>query len=108
MTSPDPQSLGRDSSWEGVRALVTGFGVSGFAAADTLQHLGATVTVVDDGDTDQLRESGTLLEILGVEVRLGSGSTDALPADIDLVVTSPGWPASALVLAAAAARGIAI
>ena len=32
----DPAELGRSSSWEGVRAVVCGFGVSGFAAADTL------------------------------------------------------------------------
>ena len=33
--------LGRTSDWSGVRAVVAGFGVSGFAAADNLTHLGA-------------------------------------------------------------------
>ena len=108
MTSPDLQSLGRQSSWEGIRAVVAGFGVSGFAAADSLQHLGAQVTVLDDADNDKLREKGTLLEILGVDVRLGPGASDNLPEDIDVVVTSPGWPASAPLLTAAAGRDLPI
>ena len=40
--------LGRHDSWEGVRAVVAGFGVSGFAAADNLTHLGASVTALDE------------------------------------------------------------
>lgn len=108
MTSPDIRALGRESSWEGVRAAVGGLGVSGFAAADTLQHLGADVIVLDDGDDDALREKATLLEILGVDVRLGAGSTDAFPEGIDLFVTSPGWSPETPMLAAAAARGIPV
>ena len=108
MTTPDLHSLGQESSWEGIRAVVAGFGVSGFAAADSLLHLGADVTVLDDSDDDKLREKGTLLEILGAEVHLGPGSTDKLPADIDLVVTSPGWLASVPLLVAAAARQLPI
>lgn len=103
MTSPDLSSLGRESSWEGVRAAVGGLGVSGFAAADTLQHLGAQVIVMDDGDSDELREKATLLEILGVDVRIGPGSTESLPEGLDLFVTSPGWsPTTSLILQAQA------
>ena len=47
---PDVQALGRHDSWEGVRAVVAGFGVSGFAAADNLNHLGAAVTALDESD----------------------------------------------------------
>ncbi|MGZ5408648.1 MAG: UDP-N-acetylmuramoyl-L-alanine--D-glutamate ligase [Aeromicrobium sp.] len=104
MTRPDLESLGRGSSWEGVRAVVAGLGVSGFAAADSLQHLGAHVTVLDSGDDEALRQKGTLLEILGAEVRLGLGATDELPDDVDVVVTSPGWPPTTPLLVAAAAR----
>ena len=43
MTSP--LDLGRHDSWDGVHAVVAGFGVSGFAAADNLTHLGAAVIV---------------------------------------------------------------
>ena len=102
-------TLGRESSWEGVRAVVGGLGVSGFAAADTLQHLGAGVIALDDGDDDALREKATLLEILGVDVRLGSGSTARLPeGDIDLVVTSPGWCPTTAILLEAAGREIPV
>ena len=115
MTGPDLLTLGRESAWEGVTALVTGFGASGYAAADSLQHLGAKVTVVDESEDESLREKATILEMLGVDVRLGAGSTDARPRpgsggaatdapvdDYALIVTSPGWsPSSAILLAAA-------
>jgi UDP-N-acetylmuramoylalanine--D-glutamate ligase len=86
--------------------LILGIGVSGFAAADALQHLGAQVTVVDDGESAEARDKATLLEILGVDVRLGPGSSLAVPDDVDLVVTSPGWPPSAEVFAPIRAREI--
>ncbi len=82
--------------------------MSGFAAADTLQHLGAAVIALDDSDDDALREKATLLEILGVDVRLGPGSTASLPDDIDLVVTSPGWGPNTPILLEAAGRGIPV
>ena len=105
MSGPDPARLGRTSSWEGVRAVVCGFGVSGFAAADTLVHLGASVTVLDE-KAPQDDEKARLLEFLGAEMRLGPGSTDALPEAVDLVVTSPGWSPAAPLLVEAAARGL--
>ncbi|WP_307837261.1 UDP-N-acetylmuramoyl-L-alanine--D-glutamate ligase [Aeromicrobium sp. YIM 150415] len=109
MSGIDVDALGRDDSWEGVRALVTGFGVSGFAAADTLTHLGASVIAVDSSEGDAARrEQATLLRILGADVRLGPGATDALPDDIDIVVTSPGWRPDTPLLAEAAERGIPI
>ena len=40
----NPASLGRRDPWDGVRAVVAGFGVSGQAAADNLLFLGAAVT----------------------------------------------------------------
>lgn len=109
MSGIDVDALGRDDSWEGVRALVTGFGVSGFAAADTLTHLGASVIAVDSSEGDAARrEQATLLRILGADVRLGPGATDTLPDDIDVVVTSPGWRPDTPLLAEAAERGIPI
>ncbi len=101
----DPALLGRSSSWETVRAVVCGFGVSGFAAADTLVHLGAGVTVLDDKVPD---DRARLLEYLGADLRLGPGSTDVLPDGVDLVVTSPGWPPTAPVLLEAVRRGIPV
>ncbi|WP_286928194.1 MULTISPECIES: UDP-N-acetylmuramoyl-L-alanine--D-glutamate ligase [Aeromicrobium] len=105
----DVTSLHRDSSWEGVRAVVAGFGVSGFAAADTLNHLGASVVVLDESEgDDHRREQAHLLEVLGADVRLGPGTTASLPGDVDLVVTSPGWRPSAPLLTEAAGRGIPV
>ncbi|HEY6933467.1 MAG TPA: UDP-N-acetylmuramoyl-L-alanine--D-glutamate ligase [Marmoricola sp.] len=101
-------AFGRHDSWEGVRAVVAGFGVSGFAAADNLTHLGAAVTALDESDADKRVEQATLLEILGATVRLGPGSTAQLPDDVDVVVTSPGWPPDAPLLAQARARGIPV
>jgi UDP-N-acetylmuramoylalanine--D-glutamate ligase len=104
----DLDSLGRHDAWDGVRAVVAGMGVSGFAAADNLTHQGAQVTALDESAAGDRGEKATLLEILGAEVRLGPGSTKTLPADVDVVVTSPGWSPSAPLLAQAAARGVPI
>ena len=104
---PDLLDLGRHDSWDGVRAVVAGFGVSGFAAADNLNHLGATVTALDE-KADGKEQQAELLEVLGATIRLGEGATATLPDDVDLVVTSPGWKPSAPLLAQARARGIPI
>ena len=94
----------------GLRILVTGFGVSGYAIADQTMQRGARVLVVDGADTPEIRERARILEVLGAEVRLGAEHTRALPEDreIDLVVTSPGWRPDQPLLAAAAARGIPV
>nr|WP_281352205.1 UDP-N-acetylmuramoyl-L-alanine--D-glutamate ligase [Phytoactinopolyspora alkaliphila] len=89
-------------------AVVAGIGISGFAAADVLVQLGATVTVVDERDGDDERERATILEILGADVRLGPGSTAQLPDGVHLVVTSPGWRPTAPLLVAAVKAGVPI
>ena len=101
-------SLGRGDSWERVRAVVVGIGVSGFAAADTLQHLGAQVTVLAESATEQQQEKAHLLEVLGVDVQVGAGATGHLPEHSDLVVTSPGVPPTAPLLVAARAAGVPV
>src|SRR3954451_22252860 len=103
----NPSSLGRHDSWDGVRAVVAGFGVSGFAAADNLLHLGASVTALDEKPEGK-EEKAELLEVLGAGIRLGAGATATLPEDVDLVVTSPGWRPDAPLLAQAAARGVPV
>ena len=92
--------------WEETRAVVCGFGVSGFAAADTLVHLGASVTVLDEKVPED-DEQARLLEFLGAELRLGPGATDVLP-DADLVITSPGWRPTMPLLVEAAERGLPV
>ncbi|SED78861.1 UDP-N-acetylmuramoylalanine--D-glutamate ligase [Jiangella alba] len=101
-------SAERDSPWSELRVTVAGFGVSGYAAADTLIQLGAQVTVLEDRDGPAEQERATILRILGAEISLGPGSTASLPAGTQLVVTSPGWKPSSPLLAAAAAAGVPI
>ncbi|MET0837633.1 MAG: UDP-N-acetylmuramoyl-L-alanine--D-glutamate ligase [Marmoricola sp.] len=100
--------LGRTSDWSGVRVVVAGFGVSGYAAADNLTFLGARVTALDESEAGDRAERAELLESLGASVRLGPGSTDRLPDDVDLVVTSPGWRPTAPLLEQAAGRGVPV
>ncbi|MSZ75748.1 MAG: UDP-N-acetylmuramoyl-L-alanine--D-glutamate ligase [Actinobacteria bacterium] len=97
----------RTSPWESVRAVVAGFGVSGFAAADNLTHLGARVTALDESSSGK-EEKAELLEVLGATVRLGEGATATLPDEVDVVVTSPGWRPDSALLAQARARGIPV
>ena len=101
MSTPDIESLDRTSDWSGLRVVVAGFGVSGYAAADNLLFLGAQVTALDEATSPEKAEKAQLLETLGATVRLEAGATAALPDDVDLVVTSPGWKPSAPLLAQA-------
>ncbi len=110
----DPHALaaqGPGGSWDGARTVVTGFGVSGAAAADTLQHLGAHVVVLDAAAPaagSPRAEQATVLQTLGVEFRFGPEAATALPEGTDLVVTSPGWRDESPVLAAAVAAGVPV
>jgi len=104
----DLDTLDRRGPWDRVRAVVVGIGVSGFAAADTLVHLGAQVTVLAESATDDQQEKARLLEILGAQVRIGVGATDGLEGAADLVVTSPGVRPTAPVLVAARAAGVPV
>jgi UDP-N-acetylmuramoylalanine--D-glutamate ligase len=104
----DVLTLGRKDSWDGVRAVVAGFGASGYAAADNLTHLGATVTVLADDATAAQLEKAELLEILGATVRLHAGATAALPDEADVLVVSPGFRPDAPLLAQAAERGVPV
>jgi UDP-N-acetylmuramoylalanine--D-glutamate ligase len=83
---------------------VAGLGVSGISAARALAGLGARVTVVDGGDSATHRARAAELESEGIAVRLADAHT--LPEGTDLVVTSPGWPPSSPLFAAAAGAGV--
>lgn len=106
----DPHELGRHESWDGVTAVVAGFGVSGFAAADNLLHLGAQVIALDEkaDGADGRAEKADLLRVLGGDIRLGPGTTAELPGDVDLLVVSPGWRPSHPLIEQARARHIAV
>jgi UDP-N-acetylmuramoylalanine--D-glutamate ligase len=101
------ESLGRHDEWSGVRAVVAGFGVSGFAAADNLLHLGSSVIALDESRTGK-EEKAELLGVLGADIRLGPGSTGALPDDADLLVVSPGLNPRTPLILEAGRRGIPV
>ncbi len=107
MTTP-VSDLDRGSDWGPVRVVVLGIGVSGFAAADNLVHVGAQVTVLAESATDAQREKADLLGLLGAQVRIGAGASGTLPDDVDLVVTSPGVPPTAPLVVAAGERGVPV
>ena len=102
-----------DSDWAGLRVAVTGIGVSGFAAADTLIELGARVVVVDAATSDTARAHADTLKIVGAaDVLLGAEAVNHVPL-IDgelpeLIVTSPGWRPDQALLAAAARAHIPV
>ena len=81
-------ALGPDEAprWDALHVVVAGAGVTGTAVAETLQSLGASVSVVD---------------------RSLGGDTD-LPSGVDLVVVSPGWRPDAPLVAAAEAAGVPV
>ncbi|MEV6412667.1 UDP-N-acetylmuramoyl-L-alanine--D-glutamate ligase [Kribbella sp. NPDC051718] len=98
-----------DDGWATTRFVVLGFGTAGYACADSLLQAGAEhVTVLDDRDNEALREKALILETLGADINLGEGSTAGLPADVEVVVTSPGIPPHAPLLATAVERGIPV
>jgi UDP-N-acetylmuramoylalanine--D-glutamate ligase len=102
-----------DSDWTGLRVVVTGIGVSGFAAADTLIELGARVVVVDAATSDTAKTQAETLKIVGAaDVLLGEEAVSRIPR-IDgelpeLIVTSPGWRPDQALLAAAARTHIPV
>jgi UDP-N-acetylmuramoylalanine--D-glutamate ligase len=79
-------------SYAGRSVTVAGAGITGAAVARVLRELGARVSVVDDTATDM--EDFPVLR--------------ALPADLDLVVTSPGFRPWVPVLVEAASRGVEV
>jgi UDP-N-acetylmuramoylalanine--D-glutamate ligase len=91
------------SELAGRRVLVVGLARSGTAAAQTLRALGVHVVGYDRDETLDLGR----LQGLGVEVHLGHEEEQLLQG-IDLVVTSPGVPGDAPLIAGAHARGVPV
>src|SRR5215210_2600480 len=81
-----PEDARAAGAWQDVHVCVAGIGVSGAAAARELAARGARVTAVDSA----LRNESEL------------------PADVDLVVTSPGWRPDRPLFAQASVRGVPI
>lgn len=97
------------SQWRGLRVVVLGLGVTGFAAADTLIELGAEVLVVAAGAGELRRQ---MLDVIGGRFVEHSDS-DAIPAelvefDAELVIVSPGFAPGHPLVSWAQAGGIPI
>ncbi len=95
--------------WNHLRAVVLGLGVTGFAAADTLAELGATVLVVAAG-ADELRIR--MCEVIGVPYVQESQSSP-VPSELgefspDVIIVSPGYHPDHPILLWAAAQGIPV
>ena len=98
----------RDADWSGLRILVTGLGISGFAAADALSERGAIVSAVSADATATIEERAQILQILGVDARLGPEHLLDVPEGTELVVTSPGFRPDHPLMLVAATRGIPV
>ena len=84
-------------AYDGMPVVVAGAGVSGSAAARVLRDLGALVTVVDGNPA-----------ALEVAAEQGFPVASTLPAELGLVVTSPGFRPTVPLLVEAASRGIEV
>jgi UDP-N-acetylmuramoylalanine--D-glutamate ligase len=97
-----------NADWRGLRVVVLGVGVTGFAVADTLTELGADVLVVaPEVDDDRAR----ILEVIGA--KLQRHPLDSVPAELigfapEVVVASPGFHPDHPVLQWAAESGVAV
>ena len=85
----------------GARVLVTGAGITGRSVSAALEPTGVRLTICDD-DPLALQRLVTPATVVTTDEAV------AHVADYDLVVTSPGFPPTAPVLAAAAAAGLPI
>jgi UDP-N-acetylmuramoylalanine--D-glutamate ligase len=85
----------------GTRVLVTGAGITGRSVSAALEPTGVRLTICDD---DPL----ALQRLITPATVVTTADAVAQIADYALVVTSPGFPPTAPVLAAAAAAGVPI
>ncbi|MGB9378755.1 MAG: UDP-N-acetylmuramoyl-L-alanine--D-glutamate ligase [Mycobacteriales bacterium] len=87
--------------YAGHTVLVAGAGISGAAAAEVLQRLGAKVVVTD-------RNESARTEALSAGGATFAAALTAVPAAVDLVVTSPGWRPDHPLLSSAARAGVEV
>jgi UDP-N-acetylmuramoylalanine--D-glutamate ligase len=85
----------------GTHVLVTGAGITGRSVSAALEPTGVRLTICDD---DPL----ALQRLITPASVVTTADAVAHVADYDLVVTSPGFPPTAPVLAAAAAAGVPV
>jgi UDP-N-acetylmuramoylalanine--D-glutamate ligase len=100
------------ADWAGLRVVVAGIGISGFAVADALLERGAQVVVIDPREGQGQRERGIVLDTLGADIRLGPDAVKQLPSVAgqapELLMISPGWDRGQAVLLDAAQAAVPI
>jgi UDP-N-acetylmuramoylalanine--D-glutamate ligase len=90
--------------FSGKRVVVIGMARSGLAAAEVLSERGAQVRLIDSKPASDLAEALEFARSRGI-----SALPDTqIAGDVDLIVTSPGVPASAPVLQDASRRGLPV
>ena len=98
-----------NADWRELRVAVFGLGVTGFAAADTLVELGASVLVVADR-ADQRRAD--LLDVIGASLVIPNDSESVphnlVAHDPELIIVSPGYSPNHPLLTWAAAQSVAV
>lgn len=98
--------MGQRVKFQGLTVDVVGLGVAGFACADALMQHGATVSLLDEGDSEAVQERATILEILGARPRIGQALE--LSDDAELLVVSPGLRPNAPIIVQAQERGVPV
>jgi UDP-N-acetylmuramoylalanine--D-glutamate ligase len=97
------------ADWRELRVAVLGLGVTGFAAADTLVELGASVLVVAER-ADQ--RHADLLDVIGSRL-VTEPDADTVPGELvahspELIIVSPGYRPDHALLGWAAEAGIPV
>lgn len=94
------------SAYAGKTIAAIGVGRTGLAVAEVMIDLGARVVIYDSKPECELSEAIAAARALGADVRAGTTEIDL--TGVDLLVPSPGVPASLPVFAEARERGIEV
>lgn len=101
---PRRELAAREPRLKGLRILVVGLGRSGIASTRLLASKGAGVLAADQREESDLGDAAAEVRSLGAQLHAG-GHPPELLQDVDLVVTSPGVPASSPILVEARRQG---
>ena len=92
------------------KVLVCGIARSGIAAAFMLKKLGASVTVSDNKNADEIEIVGGLLELqnAGIKIIFGKNPDSDMLNDAEIIVLSPGIPSDTPFVLEAKQKGVKV